>query len=165
MARVGDTVRFGGRSFWSDETGRDKFEKSIPRACQGLYYLVGDEVSVVLAGERRVVPLPGSTLWFPRSRTAGSYPHPQLLVPPPSDQVLTLDGDCLRIGKDGPVVIWPTGFYPDMMDGRVVVRNGGGRVVAVAGQEMKLDSGGYISGNSGLCRGPLWAGTRLLELP
>ena len=30
---------------------------------------------------------------------------------------------------------------------------------------MKLGSGGYISGNSGLCAGPLWGGMRFLELP
>ena len=165
VARAGDTVRFGGRSYWSDGNGQEELEKTVPKACQGLYYLVGDEVSVVAPDEARVVRLPGSTLWFPRSRTSGNYPHPQWLAESPRGRPLTLDGDCLRVGKDGPAVIWPTGFYPDMMNGRVVVRNGGGRVVAVVGQEMKLDSGGYITGNSGLCVGPLWGSTRFLELP
>ncbi len=166
VARAGDIVRFGGRSYWSDETGQEELEKTVPKACRGLYYLVGDEVSVVASDEARVVRLPGTTLWFPRSRTGGGGPpFASNLAEPPKGQPLTLDGDCLRIGKDGPVVIWPTGFYPDVLDGRVVVRNGGGRVVAVVGQEMKLGSGGYISGNSGLCAGPLWGGTRFLEFP
>ena len=56
-ARAGDTVRFGGRSYWSDETGQEEIENTVPQACQGLYYLVGDEVSVVPSNKARVVAL------------------------------------------------------------------------------------------------------------
>ncbi len=164
VASIGDTVRLGGPSHWSGQTRKIELEETIPDACQGLYYLVGDEVSIVPQNEARIIPLPGSTLWFPRNNTrGGGPPHASMLAAPPKEQPLILEGDCLRIGKDGPVVIWPAGFYPDVQNGQVVVRNGGGVMVAAVGQEMKLDSGGYIPGNSGLCRGPQWGGTRFLE--
>ena len=170
MARAGDTVRLAGGSYWSDEIWQQEMESTVPEACrdeQGLlYYLIGDEISVVPENEATAVPLQGSTLWFPRNRTSGSGPpKARMLAAPPREQTLVLDGDCLRIGEDGPVVVWPAGFYPDTVDGRVVVRNGGGQVVAVVGHQMKLDSGGYIPGGSGSCRGPLWGGTRFLEVP
>ena len=164
LALAGDMVRLGGGVYWSEENKPEELEKNIPKECQGPYYLVGDEVSVVPKNEATVVPLQSSSLWFPRTKTGGGGPPTAgLLAEPPSNQTLTLDGDCLRIGKEGPVLIWPAGFYPDMQNGHLVVRNGGGVVVATVGQEMKLDSGGYITGNSGPCRGPLWGGTRFLE--
>jgi len=165
LASEGDTVRLGGGSIWSGGTPQQELEETIPQACQGQYYFVGDEVSVVPQDEAKVISLTGSTLWFPRSKTGGGGPRTGMLAPPPEDKTLFLDGNCLRIGEHGPVLIWPAGFYPDMKDGRVVVRNGGGRLMATVGQEMPLDSGGYVPGNSGLCNGPLWGSTRFLEAP
>ena len=76
-ARAGDTVRFGGRSYWSDEAGNEEMEKIVPEACHGLYYLVSDEVSVVSRNEARVVRLPGSTLQGrpPSNETTGGDSH------------------------------------------------------------------------------------------
>ena len=166
VALVGDTVRLGGGTYWYQDYIPEELEKKIPEECQGPYYLIGDEVSVVLKNEATVVPLQGSSLWFPRTKTWGGGPDPaRPLAPPPSDQTLTLDGDCLRIGKEGPALIWPSGFYPELTQEGVVVRNGAGRVVAVVGQLMKLDSGAHINNNSGPCAGPLWGGTRFLEAP
>ena len=165
VAQAGDLVRLGGGGSWRNENWQQEQEEDIPEACRGLYYLVGDEVSVVPAVEGDTVSLPGSTLWFPRSRTSGAYPHARLLAPPPEDRLLVLDGDCLRVGEGGPVVIWPAGFYPDRENGQIVVRNGGGKVLAAVGWEMKLGSGGYVTSNTGLCRGPLWVGTWFLEAP
>ena len=89
-----------------------------------------------------------------------------MLAPPPKDQTLTLERDCLRAGSGGPVVVWSPGFYPDRVDERIVVRNGGGRIVAVTGQAMKLDSGAHFPGDSSSpCRGERWVGTVLLEIP
>ena len=166
VALTGDTVRLGGGTYWQEDSLPEELEQNIPEGCQGPYYLVGDEVSVVPKNEATVVRLQGSSLWFPRTKTGGGGPGSlSLLAPPPKDQTLTLDEDCLRIGKEGPVLIWPAGFYPDRTDGRVVVRNGAGRIIAIVGQEMKLDPGGYITGNSGACTGPLWGGTGFLEIP
>ena len=160
-ARVGDVVRLGGHGTGLGEDWQLELENEIPEACHELYYPVGDEVTVVSQDEARVVPLSGSTLWFPRATTS-PHPHVQLLAEPPDDTTLVLDGDCLRVGEGGPVVIWPAGFYPDWEDGQVVVRNGGGKVLAAVGREMALGGGGYVPGNTGACRGPLWLSTVFL---
>lgn len=165
LASAGDTVRLGGGNVWSGGTPQQKLEETIPNACQDLYYFVGDEVSIVPLDEARVVSLPGSTLWFPRNNTGGGGPRARMLAKPPEDKTLFLDGDCLRIGEGGPVIIWPAGFYPDIKADRVMVRNGSGRLIATVGQKMYLDSGGYIPGSSGSCHGPLWGNTRFLEAP
>ena len=161
VARAGYVVRLGGHGTGLGEDWQRQLEDEIPEACHGLYYPVGDEVSLVAPDEARVVPLSGSTLWFPRAITS-PHPHAQLLSEPPDDTTLVLDGDCLRVGEGGPVVIWPAGFYPDWEDGHIVVRNGGGKVLAAVGREMNLDGGGYVTGNTGDCRGPLWVSTVFL---
>ena len=160
-ARVGDVVRLGGHGTGLGKGWQQQLEDEVPEACHGLYYPVGDEVSVVTPDEARVFPLSGSTLWFPRATTS-PHPHDQLGALPPDDTTLVLDGDCLRVGEGGPVVIWPVGFYPDWEDGHIVVRNGGGKVLAAVGREMNLGGGGYVTGNTGACRGPLWVSTVFL---
>ena len=163
-AEVGETVQLSGPSRWP-ESARDSLRASVPQACRLPLWTVGDEVSVIAEDEPTIVPLPGSVLHFPRSKTWG-HPISQWLAPPPEDQTLTLNGRCLRAGSGGPVVVWSPGFYPDRVDGRVVVRNGGGRTVAVTGQAMSLDSGAYFPDDpSSPCRGKRWVGTVLLELP
>ena len=164
VAEASDTVRLSGPSSWSEEAW-EELRETIPRACRLPYWPVGDEVYVVTRDDPAVVPLPGSTLYFSRGRTRKD-PGAHMAAKPPEDQTLTLNGDCLRVGKDGPVIVWPPGFYPDRVDGRVVVRNGGGRVVARVGQTMRLDSGGYVADDrSGPCRGTRWLYARLLKLP
>ena len=162
VAETGDTVRLSGPSFWP-KSAREELRESVPRACRLPFWTVGDEVSVITPDDPTVVQLPGSTLYFPRSRTWG-HPISQMLAPPPKDQTLTLEGDCLRAGSGGPVVVWSPGFYPDRVDERIVVRNGGGRIVAVTGQAMKLDSGTHFPDDpSSPCRGERWVGTVLLN--
>ena len=167
-ARPGDIVRFAQSNFLSDET-KEELAQTVPEPCRGqglvLFYLVGDEVSVVPHSEPKSASLPGSTLHFPRGHTKSQY-ITQMTAQPPQDTVLTLDGDCLRVGEGGPVVVWPPGFYPDIIDGRVAVRNGGGKLLALQGEKMALSRGGYIPDDlSGPCRGDRWEDTHFSELP
>ena len=155
VARAGDIVRLGGRSAWDDDgVSRSKLEESLPKECQLAYYLVGDEVAVVPDKEPPSVPLPGTSLYFPRDKT---WPSPVALMASLYEGPLYLGDDCLRIGsRDGPVVVWPPGFHPDLVDGKVVVRNGGGRIMARVGHMMRTGGGQVKDDGGGPCRGKRW---------
>lgn len=74
--------------------------------------------------------------------------------------VLTLQDNCLRLGEDGPVVIWPDDFTPYVNDGVVEVHNADGQVVARVGDPVTL-WGGQVQRDAGDCPGPVWTDTRI----
>ena len=104
--------------------------------------------------EPHSVPLQGTPLYFPRDKT---WPSPVPLMAALYEGLLYLGGDCLRIGsQEGPVIVGPPGFYPDLMDGDVVVRNGGGRIMARVGHMMRTGGGHVKDEGDGPCRGGRW---------
>ena len=163
VAHLGDDVRVSsGHPGRSDDSRRRliELEQRVSADCPGdylgRYVIVGDEVSAVGPDEPTVVPLPGSTLYFQRSRTPRGVPETELAL---LIGELVLDGDCLRIGGDdgeGPFVVWPPGFTPHIEDGVVHVRNGGGQLIARVGDRLRL-GGGVRSAPSGhRCPGDLF---------
>lgn len=123
--------------------------------------IVGDEVSAVGPDEPTVVPLPGSTLYFQRSRTPRGAPETELAL---LIGELVLDGDCLRIGGDngeGYFVVWPPGFTPHIEDGVVHVRNGGGQIIARVGDRLRLGGGVARPSGEHKCPGPFWGAGRV----
>lgn len=74
--------------------------------------------------------------------------------------VLTLQDNCLRLGEDGPVVIWPRDFTPFVNDSVVEVHDADGRVVARVGDPVTL-WGGQVQRDAGDCQGPVWTDTRI----
>ena len=69
--------------------------------------------------------------------------------------VLTVQDECLRLGEDGPVIVWPVGFTPQMSNGVIEVRNALKRVVARVGEPIEIP-GGQIKKDTGDCSGPTW---------
>lgn len=74
--------------------------------------------------------------------------------------VLTLQDNCLRVGEDGPVVIWPRIFTPHINDGVVEIHDALGQVVARVGSLIELGGGGGSSAagriDPGDCPGGVW---------
>ena len=102
----------------------------LPSECTGFSHaiVIGDEVSAFIPDEEpNVVPVPGSTIFFPRHASTWYALESQLLG---LAGLLVLEGDCLRIGPGGKLLVWPPGFTPHIENGKVSVRNGGGKTVA-----------------------------------
>ncbi len=76
--------------------------------------------------------------------------------------VLTLQDNCLRLGEDGPVIIWPPGFTPHVNDGVIEIHDAVRQVVARTGAPIMV-AGGQIKKDTGDCPGPTWATTRMTE--
>ena len=115
----------------------------FPSECPGPLStkIVGDEVTAYIPDkEPTVVPVPGSTLFFPRHGSIWHILEHQTLG---THEQLVLEGDCLRLGSGGKVLVWPPGFTPNIENGEVSVRNGGGRTVARVGEMIG------VLGNSG----------------
>ena len=171
VARVGDYIRISTiRNIWeplpepvillvngrriaatvSEEERSERLEPLrpenhpwLPSECSGFSNarIVGDEVTAFIPEEEpTVVPVPGSTLFFPRHSSIWHLLESQLLGP---NGLLVLEGDCLKIGPGGKLLVWPPGFTPHVENGDVSVRNGGGRTVALVGEMLS------VSGNSG----------------
>ena len=142
---VGDEVRFSGRVVTDRSDLAREIAASIPEKCQGPYYLVGDDVTVIDAKEPEEVTALGTALFFPRHQTWRNKPH---LVADTLERhsrpfELVLDGNCLVV-SDGQeyVVRWPPGYYPLVNeDGVVEVRNGGGRTIARTGDRLRFRGG------------------------
>ena len=160
-AWVGVTLRVsGGR--WHKENVPQELLSSIPEACHeyGYYWQVGDEVSSLGPSEPTAISIPGSTLFFPRSRTRIEA----VLHLAEAEGELVLDGNCLRIGgEDGHTIVWPPGFTPHIEDGVIEVRNGGGKTIARVGDYLVLGGreAGEARGNdkSIPCTGTFWDDT------
>ena len=77
--------------------------------------------------------------------------------------VLTLQDNCLRLGQDGPVVVWPPDFTPHINDGIVEVHDADGQVVARVGDLLELGGGGRPDIDTDDCSGPTFVDTRILD--
>ncbi len=73
--------------------------------------------------------------------------------------VLTLQDNCLRLGEDGPVIIWPPDFTPHIKGGVIEVQNAKGQVVARVGDPITV-WGGQLQKDADDCPGPTWVDTR-----
>ena len=159
-ARAGDAVRFGGFTAWSSDTRKESFLQNLPEQCHGGHWLVGDEVTIVAQDEPTVVELEGSTLHFPREKTETQKGRTYRAAL--GRRTLTLDGGCLRLGEDGPTIIWPPGFTPNIVDSTVGVRNGGGQTMAKVGEIIEI-GGGVTNGGTGPCGAKIWVDTKILD--
>ena len=130
VARVGDTIRVS-----STYPGAPP-----PADCAGPHLTIGDELHAIMPDEPTEIKLPGSTLYFPRQKTRDRA------IMTTTSLVYSkfyLDVDCLRYGngkgaKPGRLLMWPPGFTPHIEDGKVVIRNGGGRTIARVGDWVNM---------------------------
>ncbi len=85
---------------------------------------------------------PAPHIHLPRQDTrGGEVGHMQALL---GGEIVEVDG-CLRVGsRDGSLIIWPDGYRAGMQDGRVVVLDGSGRIVARVGDQVSM-GGGEVS--------------------
>ena len=173
VAEVGDNVRFSGRLVRDESYYSQQLASSAPRECVGPYYIVGDDVSVVQDEESTELSLPGRVAGFRRRATSPMVPGWTAYPPVPwgASGVLTVKNGCLlidleeNIHEEMRMIEWPPGFYPDLHDGDIVVRNGGGRVVARTGDSLKmtmLAAGGDSEGAFvPECNARLWAAQKV----
>ena len=144
VAKVGDYVRLSGDRVGSDSLQERQIAESIPADCKGPYYLVGDDVTVIEADEREIVPVADSDIYFRRQKTEEVG---FTLLPDTADgygpvsEPLVLEDNCILVAyPDGEkyVPVWPAGFTPHLEDGLLEVRNGGGRTIARIGERLRI---------------------------
>lgn len=154
IARIGEEVVVDGRAMDADlDVNRDRFERAIaepfPEACadKDRYFLMGDQMSRAPGPETLATPEPPvidtgeRTVYFPRQEPSGDRHFDSQAV----GGTLALDGNgCLRLNKDGPVIVWPyAGFTVDTVDGEVaVVDEGSEEVIASVGEQIALQGSG-----------------------
>ena len=155
-ARVGEEVRLSGRNIQADSDHAHQIAQSIPARCEGPYYMVGDDVTVVGPDEPTELSMPDSDVTFRRRVTwqrSTRVAVPAVGFTGPGEMVM--EGDCLLMLWEWNdsimrhVISWPPGFYPHIEDGMIEVRNGGGRTVARVGDMLDmtlLASGGVGDG-------------------
>jgi hypothetical protein len=101
---------------------------------------------VVTARPSADVPPAGTALPLPTSTwQEGDAGRAALLV-----TTLRLGADGCIEAEDGTPIIWPAGYTAERADGTAVVKDGGGAVVAQAGQEVSL-GGGLGLNRGGTC--------------
>ena len=72
------------------------------------------------------------------------------------DGILTLQDNCLRLGENGPVIIWSLEYTAHVSDGVVEVhRNVPGAWAVKVGEPIRLP-GARIDKDIGGCAGPMW---------
>ena len=169
---VGDNVRFSGRLVREESYNSERLASNIPHECAGPYYIIGDEVSIV-EDETTELSLPGHVTAFKRKETVAMVPGWSAYVPVPwgpSGELVLRDGCLLlHVNQDGReelrVIVWPPGFQPALGDEGMVIRNGGGNVVAQLGDTLKMtmltaggdSEGAYVPE----CNARLWEAQRV----
>ena len=142
VASVGERMRISGR-WLSEEAGKSpEWDWSGGSAgdCVGPYWLVGDEVTEVR--NERTEGGVASEIFFPRlQHQRGPIGTLDALL----EGRLVLRENCLRVvttwEPGGFVVVWPPGFKVKIVEGEVVITNGGGSVVAQVGDDVALGGG------------------------
>ena len=170
-ARVGDTLRVSGGRWYKEDVPQELLS-SIPEICRGYgyYWKVGDEVSALGPDEPLTITIPGSTIYFPRSKTRiGGGGSGIALKVAGVEGVLSLRDDCLRIvGEYDYIIVWPPGFAPHIEDGVVEVHNGGGKTIARVGDYLVIGGGeaGEARSTDGLipCVGTYWDDTNISSI-
>ena len=120
-------------------------------ACQGSFPAASD-LEVLTAGE--------APLYFYREKPVldPNRSYMEAL----GEDVLTLQDACLRLGEDGPVILWPPGFTPRADGVAIEVLDAGGRVVARTGTLLVI-GGGHTGKDLGECQGPIWSDTVIID--
>ena len=148
VAQTGDYVRLSGDGLRSGSHQEKQVVESLVTDCKGPFYLVGDDVTVIVADESEVVPIPGSDIYFRRVKTeeTGFIPLEEPAYPySRTPSTLTLEDGCiLLVNPNGEKYVpeWPAGFTPHLENGVLEVRNGGGRTIGKVGA--RLRTRGYI---------------------
>ena len=154
MAYLGAEVRLSGMFLSKDSVLDIRQDMAESQNCEGPYFLVGDEVSVVGQDEPLILSIPEIGLRFQREES-WRWTGGREIVPrsPVNGQVVLKDG-CLLIShssKQGTVeseIVWPAGFHPHLGEDRLEVRNGGGKTIVRPGDHI------VVIGNSGSRRVP-----------
>ena len=154
VAQVGDYVRLSGDGIHSEKHRGRQVAESIPADCKGPYYLVGDDVTVIEADKREIVPVADSDIYFRRQKTeeVGFTPLADTADGYwPISELLALEDECvLLVYPDGEkyAPIWPPGFTAHLESGVLEVRNGGGRKIARVGERLRI-RGSIVQENEG----------------
>ena len=142
---VGEEVRLSGRNIQADSDHARRIAESIPEKCEGPYFMVGDDVTVIGPDEATELSLPNSDAVFQRRATwqrSTIVAVPAVGFTGPGE--LVMEGDCLLMlwewndSIERHVISWPPGFHPHVEDGVIEVRNGGGRTVARLGDTLRM---------------------------
>ena len=153
-ASVGDHIRLSRATVSYQEATDQGLLRGMSEDCAGLFYLVGDEVTVFDPNnEPAELQLSDPDLIFARRKTVIATSRAYPIAAGIGE--LVLDGPCLRLGGGdghGDTIIWPAGFTPHVDQGVVQVRNGAGRVIAQVGDRI-AGGGGYSSSGYGDCPG------------
>ena len=144
VAQVGDYVRLSGDGIHSERHRGKRIAESLANDCEGPFYLVGDDVTVIESDEPEMVQVADSDIYIRRQKTKQRGYTP---LPDTADgygyasEPLLLENDCVVIPyRDGDryVPIWPAGFTGHMEDGVLEVRNGGGRKIVRIGERLSI---------------------------
>ena len=139
VAAVGQTLRVSGKHTSDRFAVVDEWDWAGGEVghCTGPYWLVGDEVTAMRAGATGSVV--DDDIFLPRLYDQrGSLQYTEAAA----EGRLTLRGRCLLLGIAYPpgeyLVIWPPGFNIQREGDDVLVRNGGGNVIAQVGDHVML---------------------------
>ena len=152
VAQVGDYVRLSGDAVRLGSHREKQVVESLNTDCEAPFYLVGDDVTVIVADEPEIVSVANSDIYFRRVKTEErgfiseaepAYPYSRT----PSTLALE-DGCIVLVDPDGEKYVpeWPAGFTPHLENGLLEVRNGGGRTIAKLGDRLRRR--GYIAQES-----------------
>ena len=150
-AQVGDYVRLSGDGVHSESFRAGQIAKTLSDACEGPYYLVGDDVTAIELDELQVVPVGSSDIYFRRHNTEvrGFTPVAEPAYAYRLPRTLILEDDCILLqDADGERYLpeWPAGFTAHLENGVPEVQNGGGRKIASVGE--RIHTRGYIARES-----------------
>lgn len=158
VAKVGDRVRLSGAEVIPESHYGKQIAGSFPNACRGIYYLVGDDISVIEDAEPVIIPVADTDIHFKRRKTQylGFIPTEEPAYPYwRTPLVLAIENNCILLvspNDEKYVPEWPAGFTPHLENGLLEVRNGGGRTIARVGEHLRIR--GFIAQDN---RGDLYA--------
>ena len=166
VAHVGDHIRLTTAVVSYQQAQDNGLIQEFSAVCTGPYLMVGDEVtSFDRDNELLEFRLADPEVYFVRQKTIVS--SLQELLGAQVVGELILDGHCLRImGVDGHMtsIKWPPGFTPNVHQGVVQIRNGGGQVIAQVGDRIS-GGGAYSDSAYGDCPGGTFAINSIEILP
>ena len=137
VAVDGKEAFLAGREVRAEDPAGKQISATLPLACPpGNFWIVGDEIGDLKeASGRRIIPLEGSSLIFPR-QSPGHW-RDDLSIS--TEGELLHEGDCLRVDDaERHMIIWPPLFTPNLSNGVVEIRDGDGLPVARVGDRLEL---------------------------
>ena len=109
--------------------------------------MVGDDVTAIESDEPEVVAIPDSDIYFRRVKTKEVGLTPRAVPAYAYSRMprrMILEDDCiLLVDSNGEKYVpeWPAGFAPHLENGKMEVRNGGGRTIARIGDRLRTRGG------------------------